>query len=114
PHRSPRLPPRRLCRVPVVRPRCPAGRGRRQTHRPHHPGQAHRSRPEAAMSLGTIIRLAVLALLVTFLVTPQSFAWAFAPLTQYGAPAIYNQGNLIDITLNHLWITLLATVASTI
>lgn len=66
------------------------------------------------MSLGTIIRLAVLALLVTFLVTPQSFAWAFAPLTQYGAPAIYNQGNLIDITLNHLWITLLATVASTI
>ena len=31
------------------------------------------------MSLGTIIRLAVLALLVTFLVTPQSFAWAFAP-----------------------------------
>ena len=66
------------------------------------------------MSLGTIIRLAVLALLVTFLVTPQSFAWAFAPLTQYGAPPIYNQGNLIDITLNHLWITLLATVASTI
>ena len=66
------------------------------------------------MSLGTIIRLAVLALLVIFLVTPQSFAWAFAPLTQYGAPPIYNQGNLIDITLNHLWITLLATVASTI
>ena len=66
------------------------------------------------MSLGTIIRLAVLALLVTFLVTPQSLAWAFAPLTQYGAPPIYNQGNLIDITLNHLWITLLATVASTI
>ncbi len=66
------------------------------------------------MSLGLIIRLAVLALLVTFLVTPQSFAWAFAPLTQYGAPPIYNQGSLVDITLNHLWITLLATVASTI
>jgi len=66
------------------------------------------------MSIGTIIRLAVLALLGTFLVTPQSFAWAFAPLTQYGAPPIYNQGNLIDITLNHLWITLIATVASTV
>lgn len=66
------------------------------------------------MSAGTIIRLAVLALLVTFLVTPQSFAWAFAPLTQYGAPPIYNQGNLLDITINHLWITLLATLASTV
>jgi osmoprotectant transport system permease protein len=66
------------------------------------------------MSLGTIIRLAVLALLVAFLVTPQSFAFVFAPLTQYGAPPIYNQGNLLDITLNHLWITLVATLASTV
>jgi len=66
------------------------------------------------MSIGVVIRLAVLALLVVFLVTPQSFAWVFEPLTQYGAPPIYNQGNLIDITLNHLWITLVATVASTI
>jgi len=66
------------------------------------------------MSLGILVRLAVLALLIAFLMTPQSFAWAFAPLTQFGAPPIYNQGNLIDITLNHLWITLLATLASTI
>ena len=66
------------------------------------------------MSLGILVRLTVLALLIAFLVTPQSFAWAFAPLTQFGAPPIYNQGNLIDITLNHLWITLLATLASTI
>ena len=66
------------------------------------------------MSVGTIIRLAVLALLVAFLVTPQSFAFVFAPLTQYGAPPIYNQGNLLDITLNHLWITLVATLASTV
>jgi osmoprotectant transport system permease protein len=66
------------------------------------------------MSIGTVIRLAVLALLVAFLVTPQSFAFVFAPLTQYGAPPIYNQGNLLDITLNHLWITLIATLASTI
>ncbi len=66
------------------------------------------------MSLGAIIRLIVLALLLAFLITPQSFAFVFAPLTQYGAPPIYNQGNLIDITLNHLWITLVATLASTI
>ena len=66
------------------------------------------------MSVGTIIRLAVLALLVVFLVTPQSFAWAFVPLTQYGAPPIYNQGNLFELTLNHLLITALATLASTV
>ena len=66
------------------------------------------------MSSGSKLTSQSLALLVAFLVTPQSFAWAFAPLTQYGAPPIYNQGNLIDITLNHLWITFLATVASTI
>ena len=66
------------------------------------------------MSVGTVIRLAVLALLVAFLATPQSFAFVFAPLTQYGAPPIYNQGNLLDITLNHLWITLVATLASTV
>lgn len=66
------------------------------------------------MSLGAIIRLIVLALLLAFLITPQSFSFVFAPLTQYGAPPIYNQGNLIDITLNHLWITLIATLASTI
>lgn len=66
------------------------------------------------MRVGVIIRLAVLALLVIFLVTPESFAWAFAPLTRNGAPPIYNQGNLFDLTLNHLAITAMATVASTI
>ena len=66
------------------------------------------------MSLGTIIRLAVLALLVTFLVTPQTFAPVFVPLTKFGAPPIYNQGNLLELTLNHLLITAIATLASTV
>lgn len=66
------------------------------------------------MSIGAIVRLAVLALLVFFLVTPQGFAWLFSPLTQYGAPPIYNQGNLLDLTLNHLLITFAATLASTV
>ena len=66
------------------------------------------------MSIGTIIRLAVLALLILFLVMPGTFAPLFAPLTRFGAPPIYNQGNLLEITLNHLWITFLATAASTV
>lgn len=66
------------------------------------------------MSVGAIVRLVVLALLLGFLVAPNAFAPLFAPLTRFGAPAIYNQGSLLDITLNHLWITFLATLASTI
>jgi osmoprotectant transport system permease protein len=60
------------------------------------------------------IRLVVLVLLVAFLVTPQSFAPLFVPLTQNGAPPIYNQGALIDIALSHLGIVAITTLASTI
>jgi osmoprotectant transport system permease protein len=66
------------------------------------------------MSLGLVIRLLLLTGLVLFLVTPESFAWMFAPLTRNGAPPIYNQGDLLGLTLNHLAITAMATVASTI
>jgi osmoprotectant transport system permease protein len=66
------------------------------------------------MSIGLIIRLIVLVLLIAFLVTPQSFAFVFEPLTQNGQPAIYNQGKLLDLTLNHLAIVATATVAATI
>ena len=33
---------------------------------------------------------------MAFLLVPQSFAPLFAPLTQYGAPPIYDQGNLLS------------------
>ncbi|KKB82533.1 ABC transporter [Devosia soli] len=66
------------------------------------------------MTPGAIVRLAILILLLAFLLAPQSFAPVFAPLTRFGAPPIYNQGSLLDITLSHLWITFLATLASTI
>ena len=66
------------------------------------------------MKTGWLIRILILLVLVVFLMTPQSFAPLFAPFTRHNAPAIYNQGNLLDITLSHLWITALATFASTI
>lgn len=65
------------------------------------------------MSIGNLIRLLVLAGLVVFLANPQAFAFVFEPLTRNGAPAIYNQGSLLDITLNHLAIVGIATLAST-
>ncbi len=66
------------------------------------------------MRIGTLIRLAVLLVLLAFLITPQSFAPLFVPLTKFGAPPIYNQGNLLELTLNHLLITAIAVIASTV
>ena len=59
-------------------------------------------------------RLAVLGLLLAFLVAPQAFAPVFAPLNDYGAPAIYDQGNLLELALSHLWTVLIAAAASTV
>ena len=59
-------------------------------------------------------RFAILGLLIAFLVAPQAFAPVFAPLNEYGAPAIYDQGNLLELTLSHLWLVLIAAAASTV
>ena len=66
------------------------------------------------MRAATLVRLAALALLVAFLVTPQSFAWLFRPLTQNGAPPIYDQGNLLTLALAHLGTVCVAAAASTV
>jgi osmoprotectant transport system permease protein len=60
------------------------------------------------------LRGAALFLLVLFVTAPQLFAFAFEPLTTNDAPAIYNQGSLLALTLSHLRIVFLATLASTI
>ena len=65
-------------------------------------------------AIGMTLRLGALALLVAFLVTPQSFAPLFAPLTEYGAPPIYDQGNLLSLALAHLGTVFLAAGASTL
>ena len=66
------------------------------------------------MSLAALLRLAALALLLAFLLFPQSFAPLFAPLTQYGAPPIYDQGNLLGLALAQLGTVCCAAVASTL
>ncbi|HZO22576.1 MAG TPA: ABC transporter permease [Steroidobacteraceae bacterium] len=63
-------------------------------------------------SFGWIVRIAAFALLVSFLITPQSFAPLFVPLTQFGAPPIYDQGNLLDLALAHLATVCCAAAAS--
>jgi osmoprotectant transport system permease protein len=61
-----------------------------------------------------LLRVATLALLLGFLLRPQAFAPLFAPLTQYGAPPIYDQGNLLDLTLAHLATVCIAALASAV
>lgn len=60
------------------------------------------------------LRAAALLLLVAFVTAPNLFAPVFAPLTENGAPAIYNQGSLLTLTLAHLATVFGATLASTI
>src|SRR6516164_4877103 len=66
------------------------------------------------MSFANFLRLAALALLLTFLLSPQSFAPLFAPLTHYGAPPIYDQGDLLELALAQLATVLCAAAASTL
>ncbi|WGF87067.1 ABC transporter permease [Marinivivus vitaminiproducens] len=63
---------------------------------------------------GTLVRLAVLALLLLFLAVPDVFAPLLRPLTENDAPAIYNQGSLLGLTLSHLQTVLIAVTGSTI
>lgn len=64
--------------------------------------------------LALVLRICASLLLAAFLLTPRSFAPLFAPLAQLGAPAIYDQGNLLSLALAHLGTVLLAAAASTL
>ena len=66
------------------------------------------------MKPGLIVRIVALVALVAFLVSPQSFAFVFAPLTKNGQPAIYTQNSLLNLTLSHLLIVAIATLAASV
>ncbi len=60
-----------------------------------------------------ILRGFLLVALVGFLWTPESFEPLLKPLVQPNAPAIYNQGSLLNLTFLHLRTVLIATIAAT-
>jgi len=64
--------------------------------------------------LPNLLRLAVLVMLVTFLVQPALFEPLLKPLVQANAPAVYNQGSLLSLTLSHLATVFIATFAATV
>lgn len=63
---------------------------------------------------GLLLRLAALSALLAFLLSPESFAPIFAPLTVNGAPPIYTQSSLLALTLAHLRLVFVAVAASTV
>lgn len=64
--------------------------------------------------LPTALRAMLLLLLIAFLLFPESFEPLFKSLVQPNAPAIYNQGSLLNLTLLHLEIVFFATLIATI
>jgi osmoprotectant transport system permease protein len=63
---------------------------------------------------GLATRILFGGLLAAFLVAPELFAPVFAPLNEFGAPAIYDQGDMLDLALSHLLTVLAAAAASTV
>ncbi|HEV2506897.1 MAG TPA: ABC transporter permease [Mesorhizobium sp.] len=64
--------------------------------------------------LPAALRVVLLVLLVAFIVNPGWFEPLFKPLTENNAPAIYNQGSLLSLTLQHLGTVAVATIAAII
>ncbi|WP_439814943.1 ABC transporter permease [Zavarzinia sp. CC-PAN008] len=59
-----------------------------------------------------LARGTLLALLVALVLEPAWFEPLFRPLTRNGAPAIYDQGSLLALTLHHVQIVALACLAA--
>ncbi|MDW5315700.1 ABC transporter permease [Rhizobium sp. PL01] len=59
-----------------------------------------------------LLRAALLVVLIAFLVSPGWFNPLLKPLVQDNAPAIYNQGSLLTLTLLHLRTVAIATTGA--
>lgn len=66
------------------------------------------------VSPANLLRLGVLVILLAFLLQPGWFGPLLKPLVQENAPAIYNRGSLLWLTVLHLRTVLIATLAATV
>lgn len=64
--------------------------------------------------IGRIALAVAAALLLAFLLAPESFAPLLRPLNRNDAPPIYMQTSLLSLTLSHLSLVAVAVVASTV
>ena len=63
---------------------------------------------------GLIARTAALALLLALILAPELLKPALEPLTENGAPAVYNQSSLLDLTLDHLALVAASSLIATV
>lgn len=66
------------------------------------------------MKIGTILRPALIALLLALVLRPDWFTPVFAPLAPEGGPVIYQRASLLSLSLSHLGLVAAASVAATI
>lgn len=66
------------------------------------------------MTAGNLLRACLLALLLALVLRPDWFAPLFAPLAPAGGPVIYARSSLLSLSLSHLGLVALASVAATL
>lgn len=66
------------------------------------------------MTAGNLLRAGLLALLLALVLRPDWFAPLFAPLAPAGGPVIYVRSSLLSLSLSHLGLVALASVAATL
>ncbi|ETX30697.1 ABC transporter permease [Roseivivax isoporae] len=66
------------------------------------------------MRIGTVLRPALVLLLVALVLRPAWFTPLFAPLAPANAPVIYERSSLLSLSLSHLGLVAAATAAATL
>ena len=66
------------------------------------------------MTAGNLLRLGLLGLLLALVLQPNWFTPLFAPLAPAGGPVIYARSSLLSLSLSHLGLVALASVAATL
>lgn len=66
------------------------------------------------MTGGAVLRLALAGLLVALVGWPEAFAPVFAPFAPSGGPVIYERASLLSLSLSHLWLVAIASLAATL
>ncbi|MDO6725148.1 ABC transporter permease [Celeribacter halophilus] len=66
------------------------------------------------MRSANFLRVCLIALLLSLVLRPDWFEWAFAPFAPDGGPIIYERASLLSLSLNHLGLVAASSVAATI
>ncbi|AWI84198.1 ABC transporter [Alloyangia pacifica] len=66
------------------------------------------------MKPGMLLRVALVALLLALVLKPEAFTPAFAPFAPENGPVIYTRSSLLSLSLSHLGLVAVASLAATV